>query len=1737
MKKSYYSPQQVLRYCLVLLGLLLGTAHAAVAQLGPYGNEWIAPSQQYYKIKVTRDGLHRLDYTYLTRAGISNADPSRFQLWRRGREVAIYVGGSSATTMDPSTFIEFYGQRNDGALDEGMYRTRADHYQKLYSLYTDTAAYFLTVAPTAVGRRRMQEVNPTPVGGAHPYWRAGRQFVLSDRYNDVDLQAYVYQPWGEPGEGFFGVTYGQKSDDGPTQSLGIDSLQETVLSGRLPQVEVQVVGGSKGLHKVTLVVFPPGGTRRELGPQVSFNDYEQRKLRYTFLPSDIAANGFVRFSLEVDTQHTGAAVNLVRTGYIRANHARTSAWNPSRSALRFTNDSTLGSAPAYYSLDNVPATVRGFDVTDPYNVQRVEGRAESGSRRGYVFPGALPGGIQRTLWLTDVARAIVPVPARRTQFSNISPGGWNFLIVTSERLARPSASYANPVQAYADYRASLKGGAYQTLIVTTEQLYDQFHYGEKSALAIRNFTQYMLTSSRPKSLLLLGKGLQPGEAIDSIVGTRHHIFFHRQRPSHFRDPFGGPNAPQIRDLVPTSTRGASDIFFTADWRNNNYVAKMVTGRVSAQTPQHVESYLNKLKQYEDTLAKADAPGLAWRKHALNLSGGDNASQFVKFREHMDSVKRRIERPYFGGKVVNTYSRTEVALPPGLDISRELNPGLALINYFGHGSPTTLDFQLGRPEDYNNAGRYPVMIAYGCAAANAFSGVRSTYGEEWLLAPNRGLIGLLSETSFGFDSELPDIQDETYKVLLNEPQWYGKPIAEAQNEVTRRLGNSAPNSLTATLMTTVWHGDPALRLFAPAQPDFTFGTPALEIQPVGAGPLLSTSSQFKLLVKVRNPGKFTFDRLDISVRRKYDVTPIRADTVYTFAGLRQSSSDTTYTLTLRNSGAPFGTNTFTVMLDYQNRVAESNESNNTATTTFVFVRPGLTLLNPPEFGIVSATNLRLVGQTNVLREARPFEVEVDTVPTFNSPLIRRTTITAPLVADWRPGLPAAVAGRDSVVWYWRMRFKTKLDPGENDNWSVSSFRVVNSSPGGWSQSHHGQFRRDELTNLAVAAPSGKWNFSDISQALTLRTQGAGQTPTGGPLVTFQNTYGLQLGTNQLSVLNCAVSAPNILVSVFDGPTLKPLRTVGGGPYDSCGTAPNRFYHFAASATDNINSPARQQQLLALLTNLPAGAYVALVSVNRVNFASFPPALKAALAALGSQKVNQLQDGDPFLFLGQKGPGARPAQERTYDASLPGTRTEQVVSLSSPITTFSTSGTLTSTLIGPAQEWTTLYHTIRTEPSDSYTLKLIAIDAQQVERVVASNVTNREYPLGGVSAAQYPYLRLELTLRDELNRTAPQLEQLLVTYKGYPEGVVRRDSVLAGTPAAYDAATLTAQAATGFLRVPVVFQNVAPIAFGKPLKARVIVRSTGGTTTAERITEVNVPDVAANGALRFEAVADVRDLTGDISLQVDMNMDKSGVRLPELFYFNNVLTLPAFRLENTNLPPVLDVVFDGEHILNGDIVRPMPLITVLMTDDNRLRPIKKEAAFDVVLFKPDGTQVRVDMNGSNIFFIADSTKGTARLEYQPGKDAPLADGIYRLEVQGRDASNAQATTGEKYSISFEVINTSSITHIYPYPNPITSKAQFVFTLTGSELPRNLKIQIMTLTGKVVRQIMMEEMGLLRIGNNVTKYAWDGTDEYGDRLANGTYLYRVVMDDPTNQFERRKTAGDKSFKNEWGKLVLLR
>jgi flagellar hook assembly protein FlgD len=69
-------------------------------------------------------------------------------------------------------------------------------------------------------------------------------------------------------------------------------------------------------------------------------------------------------------------------------------------------------------------------------------------------------------------------------------------------------------------------------------------------------------------------------------------------------------------------------------------------------------------------------------------------------------------------------------------------------------------------------------------------------------------------------------------------------------------------------------------------------------------------------------------------------------------------------------------------------------------------------------------------------------------------------------------------------------------------------------------------------------------------------------------------------------------------------------------------------------------------------------------------------------------------------------------------------------------------------------------------------------------------------------------------------------------------------------------------------------------------------------------------------------------------------------------------------------------------------------------------------------------------------------------------------------------------------------------------------------------------------------MDELGSIHVGNNTSQYAWDGKDQYGDELANGVYLYEVLIKSSNDEaYTHRNTAGDGMFKNGIGKMYKIR
>jgi hypothetical protein len=74
------------------------------------------------------------------------------------------------------------------------------------------------------------------------------------------------------------------------------------------------------------------------------------------------------------------------------------------------------------------------------------------------------------------------------------------------------------------------------------------------------------------------------------------------------------------------------------------------------------------------------------------------------------------------------------------------------------------------------------------------------------------------------------------------------------------------------------------------------------------------------------------------------------------------------------------------------------------------------------------------------------------------------------------------------------------------------------------------------------------------------------------------------------------------------------------------------------------------------------------------------------------------------------------------------------------------------------------------------------------------------------------------------------------------------------------------------------------------------------------------------------------------------------------------------------------------------------------------------------------------------------------------------------------------------------------VFNYPNPFATSTQFLFRVSNRA---SIHLELFTVSGKRVRRLEQ-----VRDGGQVW-IAWDGRDEVGDEVANGTYLYVATID----------------------------
>lgn len=1226
-----------------------------------------------------------------------------------------------------------------------------------------------------------------------------------------------------------------------------------------------------------------------------------------------------------------------------------------------------------------------------------------------------------------------------------------------------------------------KSNKYYTNIFYVDDLYNQFSYGVNNhPVAIRNFINYTINKydSIPKYVILLGKSI--------------HSYIFRKNQTYFSEC-----------LVPSFGNPSSDNLLCAGLNGTLYEPAIPIGRISAENNNDVEIYLNKIKDF-DLAQPAE-----WMKNIVHFGGGYNTLQQQTFANYLSAYKNIIEDTLFGGHVSTFIKSSSVPMQISQsDSVKELiNNGSSMLTFFGHGSTSGFDQSLDEPSFYENQGKYPLILANSCLAGDIHLAPPKKLSEKWIFTENKGAIAFLASVDVGYETYLNGYSTEFYKQLSYKN--YGKGIGKIIQQTVKQYESTNPTNkiLENTCLEMTLHGDPTIILNEFRKPDLVLSVSSLSTIP---NIIYTETDSFKLKIIVKNIGKATNQPFVVEITQTLpDATIITKD--ITVNGCLYS--DTIFTKLPINKLVGVGLNNICAYADVYNDIDELDETNNQACISTIIRSGDLTPIYPYKYAIYPNSTVTLKASTG-----DPFTVQqnsiiqIDTNDYFVNPIAQTTISHSGGILEW----PLPLTLTDSTVYYWRV---SKVpSSGNNYNWKESSFIYI-PNKFGWSQAHFFQFKNDDYSLIDYNRPYRKYDFVSTPKTLTCNNIGSPSS---------SEYYDIKYNIDGITDYACCGGSPAIIVAVFDSLSLNPWESdranYGHRDYPICYSRTRNDLYFVFS-TDSSGL----QNLINFLDIIPNGDYILIYSFKNIDFQTWDNNTYQAFENLGAVNISSVPNNYPYIFFCKKG-------HPSTGVETVGTSTTSKINYTTELSTNYNLGNITSELIGPSTSWESLhwrFHSLETNNYDSVRLKVSGIKLNGTQDILIDSINHDSldfYNLNNrLNASQYPYLKLNFYTRDDSSKTPSQINRWQVTYNGVAETAINpingyyfyKDTVNEGD----------------IIKFAVATKNVSQYDMDS-LLVEYNVKDHNGNI--HKIETKRLRTHPANDIIIDTVNFDTKGYAGLNSIWVEYNPINNltgNYDQLEQYHFNNIAE-KFFYVNSDNINPLLDVTFDGIHIINNDIISAKPKIIIKLKDENKFIALNDTSLFAMYLTSyKTGEEKRIFFKNTNNQKIEWSKAvlpdNSFTIEYNP---IFTEDGKYQLRVQAKDESNNESGDND-YIINFEIITKSTITNIFNYPNPFSTSTRFVFTLTGSQVPTDFRIQILTVTGKLVREINLQELGNVHIGRNITDYAWDGKDMFGDQLANGVYFYTVISKINNAEIENRSTEADHFFKKGFGKMYLMR
>lgn len=689
-------------------------------------------SGNWYKIKVKKSGVFRLDKSFFDQNGIpTNFDP---------RTLKIYGNGGKMLNENPGDFrygalqenaIQFNGQE-DGSFDSGdliLFYAQGPHdwnrkanstlsgLSHRFNVYSDEAYYFITFGGQNGKRIQDVEIPGNPVQTFNQY----HEYVFHEK-DSINLNQIGRQWGGEP----FNLEPSKTIT--LTGNAAAVSGSEGYAKYRLLSKQGQgaTYSGSVNGNLISAGTVPSNGTYqnnlRELEGELAFN------------PSGNAFN----FTIEINNATNPSAYILL--DYLEVRYTAALAFNGTQ--MNFRRLENLNDGNVYgFSVAGAQKVWNISDITTALNVSNSGGVYkyqsnspfflnefvafnESEAFREIEFVGSVANQDLRAL--TDINYAIVVHP--------------NFL---SEALR------------LANFRQ--QNDNVKVAVVTTDQIYNDFSSGAQDISAIRDFFKHLKdTGSQLEYTLLFG-----GASYDFKNRIRDNTNF---VPSYQSFTSTALDNTYVTDDFFTMLDDTDDVMASSsDFLNygTSYSAQMdvAIGRLPAHSPTEAKVMVDKIIAYYNKQPNQGTSFGDWRTKLYlvvddDLGAGpfhttieNSAAQFIENNiEYATLRKLYLDAfPLTGTSGGGRYPQVNQGIVNAFDL------GSALIVYFGHGGPRSWSQKrIITYEEINNFSnfsglysRLPVVLTITCDFTVWDIPELASAGEYMFKNPNGGAAAMLT----------------------------------------------------------------------------------------------------------------------------------------------------------------------------------------------------------------------------------------------------------------------------------------------------------------------------------------------------------------------------------------------------------------------------------------------------------------------------------------------------------------------------------------------------------------------------------------------------------------------------------------------------------------------------------------------------------------------------------------------------------------------------------------------------------------------------------------------------------------------------------------------------------------------------------------------------------------------------------------------------------------------------------